>query len=210
MASASIPAPWSTRPLEPIVAVVAVLALALWPLEIHTAFGLPAHPLLIHVPVIFVPILGLAVIAAAIWPRQRFVLPLAIFSVITMAATLVAVGAGQAFQEDRAKNLPGGGMNNPTLQDHIDAGHTLRLTMILLTAVLVAALFARRWPAPAKTALGVASVLLAAIAVFFVIRTGHLGAKLAWGREEGGPPAGLEGFPGGGQQPQGTPPAGGG
>ena len=42
--------------------------------------------------------------------------------------------------------------------------------------------------------LRVLTVLLAATAVFFVIRTGHLGAKLAWGREgEGGPPAGLPG-----------------
>ena len=35
--------------------------------------------------------------------------------------------------------------------------------------------------------------LLAAGAIFFVVRTGHLGAKLAWGHEEGGggPPAGA-------------------
>ena len=46
--------------------------------------------------------------------------------------------------------------------------------------------------------LRVLTVLLAATAVFFVIRTGHLGAKLAWGREgEGGPPAGFQGGPAG-------------
>ena len=50
---------------EPIVAVAAVVSLALWPIEIHRAFGLPAHPLLIHVPVVFIPILGLAVMAVA-------------------------------------------------------------------------------------------------------------------------------------------------
>ena len=117
-------------------AVAAVLALVLWPVEIHTAFGLPAHPLIIHVPVIFIPILGLAAIALALWPKlaERFLLPVAAFSVVTMAATFLAVGAGEAFQEDRAKNMPGGGaVLNPTLADHEDAGEALRLTMILLT-----------------------------------------------------------------------------
>src|SRR4051794_34328968 len=197
------------RPVEPIVAVVAVLALALWPVEIHRAFGLPAHPLILHVPVIFVPLLGLAAIGYAIWPRARYALPLAIFSVVTMAATLLTVGAGEAFQEDRARNLPSGGID-PTLQDHMDAGRALRVTMILLTATLVAALFARRWPSPARVTLRVLTVLLAATAVFFVIRTGHLGAKLAWGREAGGPPARLPAVPRRGQPPPGTPPPRGG
>src|SRR4051794_39794873 len=180
-------APITRRPVEPIVAVVAVLVLALWPVEIHRAFGLPAHPLILHVPVVFVPILGLAAIALALWPRERYALPLAIFSVVTMAATLLTVGAGEAFEDDR----PGGRSDQP-LQTHAEAGEPLRLTMVLLTLVLVAALFARRWPAPAKVALRVATLLLAAVAIFFVIRTGHLGAKMAWGREEGGPPPGSQ------------------
>src|SRR3954467_4844929 len=117
MASASIPAPRSARSVEPIIAVVAVLALALWPLEIHRAFGLPAHPLIIHVPVIFIPILGLAVIASAIWPArlERYAPALAAFAVVANAATLLAVGAGDAFREDRR------GLPNPTLDQHAEA-----------------------------------------------------------------------------------------
>src|SRR3954462_8311170 len=116
MASASVPVSAGQRRLEPIVASAAVVCLALWPGEIHTAFGLPAHPLILHVPVIFVPLLGLAAIAYAIRPRARYALPLASFSVVTMAATLLTVGAGEAFQEDRSRNLPGRGID-PTLQD---------------------------------------------------------------------------------------------
>jgi uncharacterized protein YneF (UPF0154 family) len=64
MASASIPArATECSPWETIVAVAAVVSLVLWPVEIHTAFGLPAHPLIIDVPVIFVPVLGLATLA---------------------------------------------------------------------------------------------------------------------------------------------------
>jgi hypothetical protein len=37
-----------------------------------------------------------------------------------------------------------------------------------------------------------AAAIMAAAAVFWVIRTGHLGAKLAWGeRGPGGPPPGF-------------------
>src|SRR3954463_12932601 len=96
MASASVSASGQRR-LEPIVAIAAVLVLVLWPVEIHTAFGLPAHPLLIHAPVIFIPLLGLAAIGVAISPRfaDRFALPVAVFSVVTLGATLLAVGAGE-------------------------------------------------------------------------------------------------------------------
>jgi hypothetical protein len=208
MATASVSTPAARRPLEPIVAVAAVLALALWPIEIHTAFGLPAHPLILHVPVIFVPLLGLAAIALAIRPRERFLLPVAVFSVVTLAATLLTVGAGEAFQEDRAKQLGRRVPLDPTLQDHMDAGRAVRVAMILLTLTLVASLFAKRWPSGVRIALRVLTVLLAATAVFFVIRTGHLGATLAWGPEgQRGPSPGFQGGPGG--QPPGATPGGG-
>lgn len=135
MASGSISNRATSRPpWETIVAAAAVASLALWFVEIHTAFGLPAHPLIIHVP------------------------------------------------------------------DHAEAGEALRFTMVVLTALLVGMLFARKLPPVVNTVLRVLAVLLALVAVFFVIRTGHLGAKLAWGREGGGaPPAGLQGGPGAGQ-----------
>jgi hypothetical protein len=215
MASASVSARATQRPpWETIVAVAAVVSLVLWPVEIHRAFGLPAHPLIIHVPVIFVPLLGLAVLAVAFNFRwfERFGLLVAAFSVVTLAATLPAVGAGEAFREDREQRLPGGAIDDPTLQDHADAGETLRFAMVILTAVLVGLLFAKRLPNAARIVLRVLAVLFALTAIFFVIRTGHLGAKLAWGREGGdGPPAGFEGgAPGqGGQGAQGQPPGGG-
>ena len=199
MATASVSAPQSQTsqpPWETIVAVLAVVSLALWPVEIHRAFGLPAHPLIIHIPVVFVPILGLVAIAAAFWPKLHGPI-LAGFSVVSLAGTLLAVGAGEAFRADRGAF----GANNPTLQNHAEAGETLRWLMIILTALLVIAMFARKRGRLASGAtrpvLSVLIVLAAVASIFFVIRTGHLGAKLAWGRETGGPPPG-QGFPGGG------------
>jgi hypothetical protein len=211
MASASVSARATERPSrEAIVAVAAVVSLVLWPVEIHTAFGLPAHPLIIHVPVIFVPILGLATLALAFNARwfDRYGVLLAAFSVVTLAATLLAVGAGEAFREDRERATPPGAaeMVNSTLENHQEAGETLRLTMIVLTAVLVGLLFAKRLPNAAQLVLRVLAVLFALVAIFFVIRTGHLGAKLAWDEPaNGAPPAGFQGGepPGNEQAPQG-------
>jgi uncharacterized membrane protein len=168
----------------PCIAAAAVLSLALWPVQIHRAFGLPAHPLFIHVPVVFIPILGLAVIATAFWPQrlERHTPFLAAFAVVANAATLLAVGAGEAFREDR-RVLP-----SPTLDQHAEAGDFLRWLMIILTALLVAAMFTR-----ARRILLAVAAITATAAVFWVIRTGHLGAKLAWGeRGPGGPPPGFQ------------------
>jgi uncharacterized membrane protein len=174
MTTASVSTRATTRPpWETIVAVAALVAQALWWVEIKMAFGLPAHPLLLHVPVVFVPILGLATLAVASNKRlfERHLLPLAAFSVVTMAATILAAGAGEALREERERDIPAS--MRGTLENHADAGDTLRLTMVFLTLVLVAALFTKK-----RTALRVVAVLLALVAIFFVIRTGHLGTEL--------------------------------
>jgi len=176
-----------------IVAVAAVVTLALWPVQIHRAFELPAHPLIIHVPVVFIPILGLAALAAMFNFRwfERYGVLIAAFSVVSLAATLLAVGAGEAFRDEQEARAPGGVIDDPTMHDHADAGITVRLAMVILTANLVGLLFARRLPRGAAVVLRVLAVLLALTAIVMVIRTGHLGAKLAWGREEGRPPPGF-------------------
>jgi hypothetical protein len=195
----AIPAGTAVRtgpPPKITVAALGVLSLALWPVEIHRAFGLPAHPLLIHVPVIFIPVLALAVLATVLLPKRMepYGLALAAFAVLTNAATLLAVGAGEAFRADRERGggPGGGGAENSTLNAHADAAETLRWIVIALTALLIIALFVSLQ----RMVYGLAAIAAVA-AIFFCIRTGHLGAKLAWGGPQGG--GGGQGFPGGGQ-----------
>jgi hypothetical protein len=133
---------------------------ALVPLEIDQIFGLPAHPLFLHVPVIFDPIL------AVVMDNRRQV--------------------------------------SDVLGDHKEAAETLRLLMFGLTAailVLVAldwSALRRRVPTAATTARAVLVVVLSVGAGFFTVRAGHLGAKAAWGREEGPPQGGFQRPPAGG------------
>jgi uncharacterized membrane protein len=153
------------------IAIAAVVSLALWPLQIDTLFGLPAHPLILHVPVVFVPLLGLVAIAAAVSARvDRYRIQVAAFSVITLIATLLTAGAGEAFLEEREDEIEDKAM----LANHEDAGDALRFTMVLLTFALVVAMFRRH--VVLRGVIG----LLAATAIFFVIRAGHLGASLVW------------------------------
>ena len=177
MSSAQAEAP-ASRNVRPLIAVAAVLSLVFWFIEIDRAFDLPAHPLLIHVPLVFIPLLGLAAIAAA--ATDRYTTPVAIFAVVTLAFTLLAAGAGEAFLERTQRERPELA-DSATMQDHADAGDLLRFTVFALTFVLVGLLFATR--NPLRIVLRVLVVLIALVAIFYTVRTGHLGAKLAWGPE---------------------------
>ncbi|MEA2294664.1 MAG: hypothetical protein QOE86_2303, partial [Solirubrobacteraceae bacterium] len=81
------------------------------------------------------------------------------------------------------------------LDAHASAGQTLRILIVLFTLALLGTLYARRraLAGPAMIGLRVLVAALAIASVFFVIRTGHLGAKLTWGNRGGfgGPPQGF-------------------
>lgn len=167
--------------VRPIIAAAAVLSLVFWFIEIDRAFDLPAHPLLVHAPLIFIPLLGLAAIAVA--GTDRHAIPVAAFAVVTLASTLLAAGAGEAFLERKQREQPQLA-GSATLQDHADSGDLLRFTVFALTFVLVGLLFAK--PNVLRTVLRVLTVLLALTAIYYTIRTGHLGSKVAWSEDTPG------------------------
>jgi len=151
---------------------VAILSLGLWWVEIDEAFGLPAHPLLLHVPVVFVPILALAALALAAGKLEHHKLTLAAFSTLTLIAVFLTAGAGEALRRDREDQIE----DKATLASHADSGDALRYAMIFLTVALIGALFMKR----THVVLRVLIAILAIHALFWVIRTGHLGSELVW------------------------------
>jgi hypothetical protein len=191
-------------PWELILLGLAVLTLALIPLHVHRAFGLPAHPLIIHIPVILVPLVGLAALALVARPAwmERWGIITGVFTVAALAGTILAVGAGQALRDDRGGGGMGGGGGR--IAEHAEAGENLRIVMVLFALALLATLWTRRQGLldgiPFIAARAVVAVL-AIVSVYFVIRTGHLGAQLTWDQ----PSFGGGGGPGGGT---GSPPAG--
>ena len=95
--------------------------------------GLPAHPLIIHVPVVLIPssVLGaLACIARPQW-FERYGVLLCLCSIVAMSAIFLAMQAGAA--------LEGALHLNPTqsqlIHEHSHAAHILAIDFVLFTPV---------------------------------------------------------------------------
>jgi hypothetical protein len=155
--------------------------------------GIPAHPLLVHAAVVFVPLLALLTAAYAfipvVRPHSRWVLGL--LAVVTPVAALLAKLSGDAFFERLAARDGISDEYYPRLEEHQDLGTmTLFLTIGLAVLTLVLVVLVR--PSRAghaggtgssralSVALGLVSVAVAAASVYYVIRTGDTGAKAVW------------------------------
>ena len=144
-------------------------------------FGLPAHPLFVHLPLVLVPMAALASVVLAVRPqwRRRSSLALAVVALVAMVATFLAMQSGEAFE--------------PAVRDVVDISthkslaQTTRLLVALffVGTVAVAVLDrmagdARPWAAKAAQA-GIAVTALVSLAgSIWMFRTGHEGARLVW------------------------------
>lgn len=158
--------------------------------ELKEIGGLPAHPLLLHVPVVLIPILSGAAIALMVRPdwRRRYGVAVGVLGVVALAFTILAAGAGEAFRESRPI------FASSALSEHAELGDQLKAVMVLFVGALVAFLaadlrgapsflsrFARFLHRPGTERFArVAISLLAVIALVWVVRTGHEGAEVAW------------------------------
>lgn len=146
----------------------------------YTVFGLPLHPLVIHLTVVLVPVVALALVAQAVLPRVRRHLRWVtlVGSLAAVAAVFVTTQSG----EHLSRQLP----ESDVINKHVDLGGQLPLFTAGL-AVVAIALFVLTSPKAQqdrlKIVLGavcVVTVLLSAATVVQVVRIGHSGATAAW------------------------------
>lgn len=149
-------------------------------------FGVPAHPLIVHAAVVFVPLLCALAVAYAVLPRFR--------AQVGWLAALLAVGApiaawfgtlsGEALVERLyQQEVP------PSVVAHEEFGDATLYASLPLGLVTLALVFltgtragqARRLPPWIGLALSGLTVVLAAVAAYYVVRTGHSGATAVWG-----------------------------
>jgi hypothetical protein len=153
--------------------------------EISKLFGLPAHPLLVHIPIVLIPLVSVGAIALAVVPswRPRFGWVLAALAAAALVGVQLAIGSGEGLQEHVDKSR--------FLDRHIDMADSLRplaLVLFLLVLGLVAVDAYRRRPDAsradmARKVMPVVSVLLVLASVFSTVRLaqiGHNGAKASW------------------------------
>lgn len=151
-------------------------------------FDLPAHPLLVHFPVVAIPTLCAVAIAMAFWPRfrQRYGLPALLLGAATLVSTWLATQSGEALVEPL--------FLQSVIEDHERLGKTTMILVLLLFVFLCAQVGVGRSidkksagsfavPARAKSGLMVLSaavVVLSVLSTVWVVRTGHEGAKVTW------------------------------
>lgn len=149
-------------------------------------FGLPAHPLMVHIPIILIPLLALLAIAFIARPAWRPIMsvPLATLAVVTLLGTLLAASSGESLR-DRVQRTD-------LVRAHAEQGDQLRaIGALFCLAVLGTVLLEnserrgwRRLRLPAGRQLLVlasaATILIAVAATTWDVRAGHSGAKAVW------------------------------
>ncbi len=167
-------------------------------MEITTLFGLPAHPLLVHIPIVLLPLVGVGAIAIALSSRarQRFGTAVLVLAGVAFIGTLLAAGSGESLVESVNSSA--------ALRKHVDLAEAMRpLAFVLLLAiggiVLVDQLKRQGKPMPrwmprwTGTALGATTIVLAVVTTGWLVAVGHNGAAATWGktRVESGHDQGL-------------------
>jgi hypothetical protein len=149
-----------------------------------TINGLPAHVLLVHVIVVFVPLTAGLLILSALWPaaRRRLIWLVTALAAITVALTPVTTEAGEWLEH----KLGG----SPAIDTHADRGNMMIyfvVPLLLVAALLIVVhLRAERGRPVARVITVLAAVLAIAAggaAIVQVYRVGDSGAHAVWGAQ---------------------------
>ena len=173
-------------------------------MELEKLFGLPAHPLMVHLPVVLIPLSGIIAIVFAFktaW-LDRYGWHLVAITFVGAVGGVLAAGSGEglaALQRRAGVPLQAGA------DDHFELGETAR-NMGLLFFLVVFAVVAVRWYARKQAAdiddgadslwsrlntkgvaiaMAVVLVLSAGAATYSISAAGHQGAKLVWDQSSG-------------------------
>ncbi len=122
--------------------VVALLSPALLAIQWGEVYsGLPAHPLLVHVPVVLIPIAAIAAIALMVRPAwlDRWGIPAGIVALAALGGTFLAAGSGEALRA----TLPFPERTSQLVNDHAEAADLLRTLAFAFVIALTVAIVVR-------------------------------------------------------------------
>ncbi|GAA1504513.1 hypothetical protein GCM10009677_40870 [Sphaerisporangium rubeum] len=146
-------------------------------------FGLPAHPLIVHTAVIFIPLLAVGSVVFGVVPRLRPRLGWAVvlLAVVSPIAAFVAKESGEALFE---RNFGGQAPDSPAgaaLDEHMSYANPLLLSALGLgVAALLLVYSSLRLGKTVTAILTVVTVVLAVVAAYYTVRSGHTGAIAVW------------------------------
>ena len=163
-----------------------------------TLFGLPAHPLLVHVPIVLLPLAAIGVVVMLIRPswhrRYRWVV-----LGLGVAGALGATLAAQAGEELENRVIAVEGREAAgRWHHHAELGDTSRNVALLFLVVLLVFVFLPWWQerrinqvdqdgmAPGRSlrvlaiSVSVLAVLTSVGTVVTIVQAGHTGSKSVW------------------------------
>lgn len=165
-------------------------------------FGLPAHPLVVHAPVVLLPLAVVGVAAMMIrsswYDRMRW--PVLAIAAVGAIGAVIAAGTGEELEERVEAGASGAARR--AIEEHAEAGEAARLFAVLFLVAVVAYVvvpwfLARRAragagvtdDAPQRSRAGrwLTPVLMVAVAItaigslVTIVDAGHSGADSVWG-----------------------------
>lgn len=148
--------------------------------RMETIFGLPAHPLMVHFPVVAIPVLallGLVMVARAEF-RARYAIPVLVLAGVTIVSTFLAARSGEELVDAL-------GYTDEHIGEHEELGNMLRLFVLGLGAAIFALVVTnKRSSSAGRDPLMVGATVLvlsfSLLSIIWTVRTGHEGAKAVW------------------------------
>lgn len=158
--------------------------------------GLPAHPLLVHVPIVLLPLAAIGAILMMVKPQwyERFRWPVLILGAIGTLGAILGASSGEELEDMiRARE---GAEGVAGIESHAEAGEFAR-NIAILFLVLLAAYVVIPWvrsrragarsthapndgPSWLRPLLMALVAICAVVVVIAVIRAGHSGADQVW------------------------------
>ena len=161
-------------------------------MTITKMFGLPAHPLFVHIPVVLIPLTAIGAIAMACSARvrDRFGWLVLAIGVVAGISTQLAIESGKALRH----RVP----QSAVLRQHAHTAESIRPLILLLFLVALGVMLLDRrargeWPfgagaqsraigSAARTALIALTVVVAVGTTVRLFQIGDSGAKATWQR----------------------------
>jgi hypothetical protein len=155
-------------------------------LALDSLFGLPAHPFLVHIPVVLIPMSALGAVLM-LWPRLRQTIGwwVCATAVVAGIATQLAISSGKSLHEFVRESA--------LVHEHTRIGENIRPWLLLMFLALVGVMLIdramrQRAEAPdrrdllkiAQVALSALSLVFAGVSVYWIYRIGHTGSKAVW------------------------------
>ena len=161
--------------------------------------GVAAHPLLVHVPVVLIPLAALGALAMLVWPASRRHINwiTAGAAIVGALGTILAASAGEGLQE----TLEHSEGPSQAVRHHAQLGEDAR-TFAIIFAIVIVAFVAWEFMSHRKaTAAGssaaspeavkkmrmmllagaAVTVIVGGLATYKIVDAGHSGAKSTWG-----------------------------